>query len=973
MEVTRVILNLLILQFITAGDTASISLVLDNNSDDTTVKNKTNAWDTLPDVLKEIHRPNPRMFDPQSFIKSVPAMRRIEEENRVLQKIATDELFFEGDIYLGPKVQRNAIVYESSLWPQGFVPYEIDPAFDSDSVARIQEAMNQFHTHTCIRFVPRSMQEDYIYIYPGSGCWSYIGKTGGGGRQPLSLGNGCTYGRTTPMHEFMHAVGFAHEQSRTDRDNYVYIYTQNILQGQEGNFEKYGTDYIQDLGSSYDYYSIMHYHHTAFSIDGTSPTILPTQDGIRPEDLGSSLDFTSTDLFKLNALYNCDGDGDGDNNECVHAHELTSGNHVQITSSNYPENYGDNEDCTWTVTNSDGGNILLNFVNFDTESGYDYVQFGSGSSPDANAEKQTGNTAPSDFTSSGDTAWIYFHSDGSQTRSGFQLTATAVGGDGDGNQECGGTHELTSGNHVQITSSNYPENYGDNEDCTWTVTNSDDGNILLNFVNFDTESGYDYVQFGSGSSPDANAEKQTGNTAPSDFTSSDDTAWIYFHSDGSQTRSGFRMVATAVGGDGGTGKDCDAEHTLSAEESVQISSPNYPSNYDDNMDCTWIITNSDGGDIDLQFVKLETEAGYDYVQFGSGSQVDLNAEKYDGEEIPSYFTSSGSTLWIIFHSDTSNTRLGFQATVTAKNAGGGTVDCDAEHELETGSEIVVTTPNHPSHYDDNAHCTWKIRNTDGGILGLDFVAMDTEAGYDYVQFGSGLVSHPNAAKHDGTNLPADYNTEGAELWIVFHSDGSVNKPGFKAIVRAIEEDTNGGGNEVCGGGPFNIGDGETWNIQSPNYPSNYGDGVDCTWIFITSGENIQYNFNEMNTEHGYDYIQFGSGSSPDTNAEKHWGSSLPENFVSSGRVAWLTFHSDASINAKGFSLQVFISKDSRHTSNEVPLWTDDLRCGLNFPLSDGTPSQCNPDGIYPCCSPADWCGNTAGHCSCPGCIDYRGR
>ena len=55
------------------------------------------------------------------------------------------------------------------------------------------------------RFVERSSEPDYLYIFQGSGCWSYIGKTGG--RQKLSLGTGCTWGVGTPIHEFMHAIG----------------------------------------------------------------------------------------------------------------------------------------------------------------------------------------------------------------------------------------------------------------------------------------------------------------------------------------------------------------------------------------------------------------------------------------------------------------------------------------------------------------------------------------------------------------------------------------------------------------------------------------------------------------------------------------------------------------------------------------------------------------------------------------------
>ncbi|XP_077982535.1 hatching enzyme 1.2-like [Glandiceps talaboti] len=423
MDVVWTAVVVMILNYITGSNTASISFVRGD------VTAKKTSWDTLPKVLKEIYPPNKREFDPQSLDKNMPAMRNILGENEKLKRIVPEDVFFEGDIYLGPKGQRNAIVYESSLWPNGVVPYEIHSSFDADSVETIEDAISQFHTHTCIRFVPRSTETDYLHIYPSRGCWSGIGM--GGGRQALSLGSGCTYHRTTPMHEFMHAVGFAHEQSRTDRDDYVYILRQNIEPGHEHNFEKYDTDFIQDLGSTYDYYSIMHYHSTAFSIDGTLSTITPKDNRVSPDDLGSSLDFTETDIYKLNALYNCNDDGGdegGENNECGETHLLSSENSIEISSPNYPEDYSNNQDCTWIVTNTDGGNIQLSFSNFITESSYDYVQFGNGNTAVTSAAKYSGEVVPANFISSGDTAWIVFHSDGSNTNSGFVLTATAVGG-----------------------------------------------------------------------------------------------------------------------------------------------------------------------------------------------------------------------------------------------------------------------------------------------------------------------------------------------------------------------------------------------------------------------------------------------------------------------------------------------------------------------------------------------------------------
>ena len=56
-------------------------------------------------------------------------------------------------------------------------------------------------------------------------CYSMIGRQGG--KQQISLGQGCGY-KGVAIHEMMHALGFYHEQSRLDRDNYITINWNNI-------------------------------------------------------------------------------------------------------------------------------------------------------------------------------------------------------------------------------------------------------------------------------------------------------------------------------------------------------------------------------------------------------------------------------------------------------------------------------------------------------------------------------------------------------------------------------------------------------------------------------------------------------------------------------------------------------------------------------------------------------------------------
>lgn len=60
-------------------------------------------------------------------------------------------------------------------------------------------------------------------------CWSYVGRQGY--EQDVSLqANGCLY-LDVVQHEVLHALGFHHEQVRSDRDSYVRILTENIIPG----------------------------------------------------------------------------------------------------------------------------------------------------------------------------------------------------------------------------------------------------------------------------------------------------------------------------------------------------------------------------------------------------------------------------------------------------------------------------------------------------------------------------------------------------------------------------------------------------------------------------------------------------------------------------------------------------------------------------------------------------------------------
>lgn len=181
--------------------------------------------------------------------------------------------YVEGDILMPKRLLllKNGINSKTSRWPDGEVPFEIAGDFSKDELDMIASAIDEYHAKTCIRFIPRTTETDYISIVRGnSGCWSSVGRVGG--KQEVNLQTpGCLTKPGTAIHELMHVLGFLHEQNRKERDSFVDIQLQNIQRNAIPNFQRMSNTVA--FGVTYDYGSVMHYSPTAFSKNG-QPTIV---------------------------------------------------------------------------------------------------------------------------------------------------------------------------------------------------------------------------------------------------------------------------------------------------------------------------------------------------------------------------------------------------------------------------------------------------------------------------------------------------------------------------------------------------------------------------------------------------------------------------------------------------------------------------------------------------------------------------
>eukprot|EP00073_Rattus_norvegicus_P047115 XP_017449270.1 PREDICTED: CUB domain-containing protein 2 [Rattus norvegicus] len=331
--------------------------------------------------------------------------------------------------------------------------------------------------------------------------------------------------------------------------------------------------------------------------------------------------------------------------------------------------------------------------------------------------------------------------------------------------------------------------------------------------------------------------------------------------------------------------------------SGNFSSPNFPSLYPYNTECSWLIVVAEGSSVLLTFHTFDLEyhdtCGFDFLEIYNGASRDKGnlLGRFCGQAPPPPFTSSWHVMSVVFHSDKHVASRGFSAGYQKDVCGG----------VLTGLSGILSSPEYPNNYPNNVECHWLIRASGPATVKLVFVDFQVEGSeecmYDHVTV-LGAPGPAHGHHYCGSTRPPTLVSLGHELQVVFKSDFNIGGRGFKAHYFSGE----------C----QEVFTAVRGNFSSPQYPGAYPNNIRCHWtIRLPPGYRVKVFVLDLGLEEpnsltrtcDFDHLAAFDGASEEAKLLGKWcGHHLPPPVTSSHNQLLLLLHTDRSTSGRGFSV-----------------------------------------------------------------------
>uniref|UniRef100_A0A7N5P050 CUB and sushi domain-containing protein 3 n=1 Tax=Ailuropoda melanoleuca TaxID=9646 RepID=A0A7N5P050_AILME len=678
-----------------------------------------------------------------------------------------------------------------------------------------------------------------------------------------------------------------------------------------------------------------------------------------------------------------------------------------FTSPNFPFQYDSNAQCVWVITAVNTNKVIqINFEEFDLEIGYDTLTIGDGGEvgdPRTVLQVLTGSFVPDLIVSMSSQMWLHLQTDESVGSVGFKVNYKEIEkescgdpgtplygireGDGFSNRdvlrfECQFGFELIGEKSIvcqennqwsanipicifpclsnftapmgTVLSPDYPEGYGNNLNCIWTIISDPGSRIHLSFNDFDLESQFDFLAVKDGDSSDSPILGTfTGAEVPSHLTSNSHILRLEFQADHSMSGRGFNIT--------------------------------YNSNY--YFPYSVILINI-FSHVSLN-PRFQTELNYDVLEVHDGPNLlSPLLGSYNGTQVPQFLFSSSNFIYLLFTTDNSRSNNGFKIhyesvtvnTYSCLDPGipvhgrryghdfsiGSTVSfsCDPgyrlsheepllceknhwwSHPLPTcdalcggdvrGPSGTILSPGYPEFYPNSLNCTWTVDVTHGkgNLPHAMIIGLSSE--FSFTQFANNSKMHINVntiiffvllsisfteynlEPCEDPRIPQYGNRIGFNFGVgdtlTFSCSSGYRLEGTSEIICL------GGGRRVwsaplprcvaeCGASATN----NEGILLSPNYPLNYENNHECIYsIQVQAGKGINISARTFHLAQG-DVLKIYDGKDKTTHLLGAFtGASMRGLTLSStSNQLWLEFNSDSEGTDEGFQL-VYTSFELSH-------------------------------------------------------------